>query len=340
MWSPDIFLEKLYEQTIMEQPTATNNEAWKSGMKACLKKALGEFPTSTPELQPVILERVDMGDYYRMRVELTSIDPLRLPVYVLIPKARQGERRPAVLALHGHGYGSKEIVGLLPDGTESYSEPGIHKDMAVQLVLRGMVVLAPELVGFGDRRMANEQFTAATDNSCFTIGSQLLLMGRTIAGLRVAECQRVLDYAVTLAEVDPRSMGCIGFSGGGLVAAFTSVMEERIRATVLCGYTNTFKASIMSRRHCLDNYIPGILQLAEMPELIGLMAPRSLFIESGIDDHLFPLGEVKRAIQRLGEIYKQLGAEERLASDLFQGKHEISGMKSFDWLAQTLSHIE
>ncbi|MEX1029055.1 MAG: alpha/beta hydrolase family protein [Paenibacillaceae bacterium] len=336
MWSPELFLERLYEQTIKAQRESSYDEAWTAKLKTRFKLSLGEFPISEGGLEPVLLERVDMGDYYRQRVLLTSFHPLQIPVYVLIPKEKRHAKLPAVLALHGHGYGSKEGVGLLPDGTVNQSEAGIHNHMAIQLVRRGMVVLAPELVGFGDRRMANETYSSATDNSCSAIGSQLLLMGKTIAGLRVAECQRVIDYAVTLDEVDPQKIGCIGLSGGGLVAAYTSAVEERIMATVICGYTNTFKASIMSRRHCLDNYIPGILQLAEMPELIGLIAPRSLFIESGTDDHLFPVAEVDNALLKLGEIYKQYGAEARLSSDIFPGKHEISGRKSFDWLAQNL----
>ena len=58
-----------------------------------------------------------MGNYWRLRVEITTISPLRMPVYVLIPKVKSKEKLPAVLAIHGHGYGSKEVVGLNPDGS-------------------------------------------------------------------------------------------------------------------------------------------------------------------------------------------------------------------------------
>src|SRR5690625_5766073 len=103
------------------------------------------------------------------------------------------------------------------------------------------------------------------------ISSQLLLMGKTIAGLRIQECRQVIDYMQLLKEVDGQRIGCMGISGGGLVAAFTSALDDRIKATVISGYTSTFKGSIMDRRHCLDNYVPGILQYTVMPELIGLI---------------------------------------------------------------------
>ena len=101
------------------------------------------------------------------------------------------------------------------------------------------------------------------------------------------------------------------------------ILDERMKATVISGYTNTFKGSIMDRRHCLDNYIPGILEYTEMPDLIGLIAPRALFIEAGNVDHLFPLDQVSFAIEKLTKIYQVFDAEQSLASHLFEGGHEI-----------------
>lgn len=340
MWNPDLFLEKLYHQTFKTNSVSSYDEAWKLKLKAQLIQSLGEFSKPKTELKPIMLEGVvDKRDYYRMRVELNSLEPLRIPVYVLIPKVKKYDKLPAVLALHGHGLGSKTMVGLLPDDTENYSDPGIHHNLAIQLVRKGMIVAVPELIGFGDRKMISEQSNTEMDNSCYSIGSHLLLMGKTIAGLRAAECYRVLDYIVSLEEVDSSRIGCIGFSGGGLIAALTSIMDDRIKAAVICGYTNTFKDSIMSRRHCLDNYIPGILQIAEMPELIGLMAPKPLFIESGTDDPLFPAEGVWKALTTLKEIYRQFDSESYLSSDLFHGKHEVNGAKSLDWLASRICRL-
>ena len=79
----------------------------------------------------------------------------------------------------------------------------------------------------------------------------------------------------------------------------------------------------MDRRHCLDNYIPGILEYTEMPDLIGLIAPRALFIEAGTVDHLFPLDQVSIALEKLTKIYQVFDAEQSLASHLFEGGHEI-----------------
>ena len=99
------------------------------------------------------------------------------------------------------------------------------------------------------------------NSSCQTLASHLLLYGISLAGLRVQEAQRAFDYLVSREDVDASRIGCFGFSGGGLLAAYTAALDERIQATVLCAFTNTFKGSIMGVRHCIDNYLPGVLGL-------------------------------------------------------------------------------
>ena len=86
-------------------------------------------------------------------MELSATPGLSFAAYVLIPDGAKSGQLPGVLAVHGHGYGSREIVGLLPDGAEDHGEPNIHQHFAVQLVKRGMVVIAPDVVGFGERRL-------------------------------------------------------------------------------------------------------------------------------------------------------------------------------------------
>ncbi|WP_456276443.1 dienelactone hydrolase family protein [Bacillus sp. AK128] len=332
------FLENLYNQTY--QPyTGMYHEEWKQNLRARFQEQLGEFSYSSKEdFYPKLVEKIETEEYVRLRVEITTIGGLRAPVYILIPTTNTHHLKlPAVLALHGHGYGSKEMVGLQADGAVNDGEPGIHKNCAIQLVRKGLVVVAPEIIGFGDRRLEADIDPASTSsNSCFSIASQLLVMGKTLAGLRVFECRRIIDYLITLDEVDSQKIGCMGFSGGGLVAAFTSILDDRIKATVITGYTNTFKGSIMDRKHCLDNYVPGILQHAELPELIGLIAPRPLFIEAGKQDHLFPIEHVKHAVNVLTNIYQSFDSSDELNHDYFEGRHEISGAKSFDWLYSSL----
>jgi dienelactone hydrolase len=338
MWAPDEYLEKLYEQLERRRfDQAAGFDETKERLKDQLAIALGGFPVIKAPFAPILLEQVEHEDYRLERVEYTSVDGMRVPAYVLIPKSSVGPF-PAVLACHGHGYGSKEAIGLDPQG-KPLADFGIHNRFAVELVRRGMMVIIPEILGFGDRRLQAEMDADpfGLKTNCYPIAVRLLMYGKTLAGIRVHEAMRALDYLETRIEVDINRMGILGFSGGGLIASFTAALDERIRAAVLCGYTNTFKDSIMTRDHCIDNYIPGILLHGEQPDLIGLISPRPLFIESGEEDQVFPIAGVKEALEKLKIIYRSFGAESQLASDLFPGDHEIKGRKAFDWLKGQLS---
>jgi dienelactone hydrolase len=339
MWSPDAYLDQLYE-ILNSKCASTPKKPWperKAAVRSKLLECLGAWPDQTVSLNPVTLSRIDREGYTEERVEYSSDGGLRIPAYVLIPKGLK-DKAAAVLAWHGHGYGSREIVGLQPDGAVDESQqPGIHQHYALQLVRRGLIVIAPEIIGFGDRRMrADIAKDPKKSSSCFSLSSRLLLYGRTLAGLRIYEAMRSLDYLETRADVDANRIGSMGFSGGGLIASLGSALDDRIKATVICAFTSTFSGSLLAMNHCIDNYLPSILPDTDLPELIGLIAPRGLFVESGLEDTLFPAASVREAVEALQDIYMETGAEGQLEGDLFPGKHEVSGRKSYDWLAEQL----
>ncbi|MBM7565204.1 dienelactone hydrolase family protein [Paenibacillus sacheonensis] len=329
MWQTDDYLEHLYAIAPEERFGARTRgewQAWQARLRERFEGLLVE-PDGKRELSPVLLESVDCGDYTRERINIATYGPLVMPVYVLIPKEYEPERG-AVIAIHGHGYGSRDLVGLEPDGTEKAREPGYHKNFAVELVRRGHLVIAPELLGFGDRKLAED---AEKGDSCYRLSTNLLAMGQTMAGHRVFETLRCVDYALARGDVAADRIGCMGISGGGLVSAFAAAIDERLSAAVVSGYANTFQASVLAVPHCIDNFVPGLSQLAEMPDLLGLIAPRPLLIEAGTKDHIFPIQAADAAVDKLSGIYDLLDAETNLVYDRFEGKHEISGKVAFDW---------
>ncbi|WP_249864523.1 dienelactone hydrolase family protein [Paenibacillus konkukensis] len=339
MWNPDAFLEHMLWSKrpaySFEAKTTEQWSEWRAALKEVLLQKLAVPDGMGQALAPVVLERIDCGDYIRERVQLTTLPHLTMPAYVLKPK--QGEAPyPAVIACPGHGYGSKELVGLLPDGSPRLGEPGIYQDYPAALARRGFIVIVPEMLGLGDRRLQADRDKEPKDTSCFRLASHLLMAGYTLAGCRVYEMMRCVDYLRTRPDTDSDRVGCMGFSGGGLIMALTAAVDERIRATVISGYTNTYRDSILAKSHCADNYIPGLLSAAEMPDWFGLIAPRPLFIESGLEDSGFPVAGALKAIERIRAVYDVLGCGDRMDQYIHPGKHEVSGAKSYDWLQRHL----
>jgi dienelactone hydrolase len=341
MWNPDAFINQLYNDVNKTQALGfhkvgiENWESWRGKLREQFKQSLGGLNDRSNDQQPRILERIEYEDYIRERIDIATADSLRMPMYLLLPKGKQG-KVPVVVGCHGHGYGHNAALGLLPDGQEIGETFSDHKKFAISLVKRGFAVIVPELLGFGERKLENEIIVNSHSNSCFSIGVYLLMLGKTMAGMRIQETMAAIDYVSTRDEIDQARIGIMGLSGGALVAAFTSALDERIQATVVCCYTNTFRDSILSSRHCIDNYIPGILQYAEMPDLIGLIAPRPLFIEAGREDPLFPVHGTEKAITTLQSVYATADAIHNLDSHIFPGVHEVWGERAYPWLENQL----
>ncbi|WP_424767228.1 dienelactone hydrolase family protein [Paenibacillus sp. sgz302251] len=338
MWNGDALLEKLYEEAInchRSQSEAELPNERRPKLKAALRDAIGSFERNAGHA-PMLLERVDCDGYIRERVELSATPGLTFGAYVLLPNNSRGPL-PGVLALHGHGYGSREIVGLLPDGSPDEKQPGIHQHFALQLVKRGMAVIAPDVIGFGERRLlADLAVNPDAPNSCYRLSTQLMMLGKTLTGLRVTEALKAYHYLASRPEIDSGRIGAMGFSGGALIGFVTAVLEARMHSVVLTGFTNAVKDSIFAVHHCIDNYTPGLLMHAELPELIGLIAPRPLFLESGDKDPIFPVDGFRKAAADIQAIYDADGAGAMLETDVFPGAHEISGRRAYDWLKRSL----
>ncbi|SFE73354.1 Abhydrolase family protein [Paenibacillus catalpae] len=338
-WTMDAMLGQLYEQA--ERNRSRTNGAFaameerRNILLHKLKQALGEFPARNYPLHARVMDRTDYGEFILERVAYSTMESVQVPVWVLIPKGKEGPI-PAVLACHGHGNGMRDAVGLDEEGREM-DDSGIHNRFAVQLVRQGMIVIVPEIMGFGVRRLEKDRKANGNRNSCAALSSQLLMYGRTLAGMRVYEATRALDYLQSRTDVDAGKIGVFGFSGGGLIGAYASALDERVKATALCGWVNTFNGSILSMPHCIDNYLPGILLEAEQPELAGLIAPRALYVESGEHDPIFPVTHTKDAVAALQKIYDEWEASDRFGWDIHSGKHEISGRISISWLYRRLT---
>jgi len=156
-------------------------------------------------------------------------------------------------------------------------------------------------------------------------------------GWRVWDVMRTLDFIATRTEFDSSRVGCMGISGGGTVTLFSTALDPRIKAAFVSGYLNTFRDSVGSLSHCIDNYVPGILNWAEMHDVAGLIAPRPLFVESGEKDDIFPIRASIESFTRAREVYNVFGVQDRIDQEVFPGEHSFWGKRGLPFLARHLS---
>lgn len=318
-----------------EAADATTWKNWRTAFQAALWERIGRRPEKSTPLNIQRGPVTEHAGYRREYITFESEPGVVVPAWVLIPEG-QTEPGPAVVAIHGHGYGVDDIVRINADGTDRATTQGYHDDFAVELCLRGLVVIAPEVLGFGRRRELAEQQQEPGRSSCWYPSLWGIMQGKPLIGRRVWDTLRTLDVLTMRPEVDSNRIGLMGISGGGMVALFTAALESRFQAVVISGYLSNFRDSVLSIQHCLCNYVPGILQDAEMYDIAALVAPRPLLLEAGTRDTIFPLAAVEEAYGHLERVYTEWGASDRLDIDVFEGDHRISGAKSYDFLFEWL----
>jgi hypothetical protein len=148
---------------------------------------------------------------------------------------------------------------------------------------------------------------------------------------------RTRDWMETRPELDTKRVGTMGISGGGMVSLFSAALEPRVKAAMVSCYLNTFRDSVMAMPHCIDNYIPGILQWAEMYDVAGLIAPRPFFSEAGKRDPIFPVAASVESFQHIQKVYKVFGVPHLAKQQLLETAHEFGGGEGIPFLAQQLS---
>jgi dienelactone hydrolase len=272
---------------------------------------------------------VQDDSFSREKVVYDTMLGFSVPAWLLIPDGATHQRNPAILALHGHGYGKLDVVGLPETQQQRMWERALNYDYARQFARRGYVVLAPDARGFGELNRGGK-------NTCLWLARNAFLLGYTLKGLRVYDALRALDYLQSRPEVDPERIGCVGLSWGGAHTAYTAALDQRIKVAVVSGIFSTYGDIFLERDDCICHYVPDMLRWSEFPDVVGLIAPRPMVLEVGDRDPLLTPEVVDAEFAKLREIYRIAGAPENVTLDRFPGHHEWHGTVANEWVDRYL----
>ena len=323
--------------------SAANLAAWQNELRARLRALIGLDTMRACPLDPQAGAPEQCAGYVQTRVVIAVEPDVRMPLYVLTPDdLRPGQRRPVMLAPHGHGSAGKAAIVGRADVPELIETIAQHNyAYGVQLVRAGYIVLCPDARGFGERRepvmMADGDLLGS---SCQVLNNMALPLGQTVTGMWTWDLMRLLDYVATRADCDATRIGCAGLSGGGAQTLWLAALDERVRCAVVSGYFYGYKDSLLRlSTNCSCNYVPGLWQTADMGDIGALLAPRPLLIESGRYDDLNGERGVLNVTEQLDitrPAYALLGVEDRLAHTVFAGGHRWDGSDVLPWLARWL----
>jgi dienelactone hydrolase len=338
-FDPVLYTKKLHDAAPLHMTftaqTPREAQLWQKKLRAKLIELVGGFPASPSPLKAQTLEVRDFPAYRREKFVIQSQPGLYVLGYLLTPKSGTAPH-PAVICIPGHGRGVDDIVGIDENGRDRTEKPFYQFDFAIQAVEHGMAAVAIEPMAFGCRRDAVTRSKGLATTACQPTAGSAMLLGQTMIGWRVYDVMRTVDWIGTRPELDAGRVGCMGISGGGTVTLFGAALDPRIRAAMVSGYLNTFRECIMSVSHCIDNYVPGILNWAEQYDVAGLIAPRPLFAESGERDNIFPVAAARESFQRVQKVYGVFDASANTEHETFDGPHSFWGKRGLPFLANHL----
>lgn len=339
-FDPVAYTKKLHDaaptRMTFRAGTRADAEAWQKQLRPKIVELLGGFPAEHTPLTPETLEVKEYPAYRREKFVFQSRPGVWVLGYLLTPHSGTAPHA-AVIAIPGHGRGVDDIVGIDEHGQDRTVRVGYAYDYAVQIAEHGMAAVAVEPMAFGCRRDAAAIAKSLTATECQPVAGSALLLGQTMIGWRVYDTMRTIDWIGTRKELDARRVGCLGCSGGGTATLFTAALDGRVKAALVSSYLNTFRDSIMSVSHCIDNYVPGILNWAEMYDVAGLIAPRPLFAESGERDTIFPVAASRASFARVKKVYEMFGVPEMAQHEVFDGPHSFWGKRGLPFMAEKLS---
>jgi dienelactone hydrolase len=315
--------------------TRRQAEQWQQRLRLKVTELLGGFPEKRSPLEAQTLEVRDFPGYRREKFVFQSRPGAWVLGYLLTPKAGKAPHA-SVVCVPGHGRGVDDIVGIDEKGQDRTNKDGYQHDFAIQATEHGLAAVAIEPLAFGCRRDAANKARGLGTSACQPAAGAALMLGQTMIGWRVWDVMRTIDWIETRPELDAKRVGCMGISGGGTCTTFSAALEPRIKAAMVSGYINTFQASVMSISHCIDNYVPGILNWAEQYDVAGLIAPRPLFVESGEKDAIFPIAASKASFERIRNVYAVFDAASLTEQETFDGPHSFWGKRALPFLAKQL----
>jgi dienelactone hydrolase len=268
------------------------------------------------ELKPQIRETIEKDGYRIESITYEAEPGDAIPAMLLVPDGVTADRpAPAVAVWHQHAgqwhLGKSEPAGLA-------GNPMHHTGVA--LAREGYVVLCPDALCFEERQ--DDKLKGGSFERFEFL--RYVVDGRCMAWKNVLDMRRAIDYLVSRPEVQADKIGCYGHSMGSTHTWLVGPWEPRLKCLVGNCCLPTYAAIHRTRiLHCFPNFIPGLFQHGDTPDIAGLIAPRALHLNFGETDGGSPIEEVRAGVQTIARAYEKAGAAENFSHFIEAGTGHV-----------------
>ncbi len=276
----------------------------------------GEWPEPCP-LVPEVRE-VSQAEGFRIENVTYAVEPgERVPALLLVPDGVDAQQPAAAICVwHQHAgqwhWGKSEPAGLS-------GNPMHHTGAA--LAREGYVVLCPDAIGFEEREQGYKLKGRDLERFLFL---RYVVEGKCMAWKNIHDMRRAVDYLDSRPEVQADHIGCYGHSMGSTHTWLVGPWEPRLKALVgnccLPTYAGIHEHEML---HCFPNFIPGIFQYGDTPDIAALIAPRALHLNFGEHDSGSPIEHVRQGVQVIQRAYESMHAEQDFSFYIEEGTGHV-----------------
>ena len=225
---------------------------YRARVRRLIRKCFGRMPSKTP-LRPRTVKTSDFGEYRLEHVIYESRPGFYVTCNLYLPQsAKDGEPAPGVLFTCGHSAEGK-----------AYS---LYSAASIRLVRAGYAVLSYDPINQGERdaySLLNPDISVGRKSCCKghnLMGKQLASFGEWFGAWRIWDGIRGIDYMLARPEIDGRSIGVVGQSGGGSLSAYLWASDRRLKMVASSCWATSYLLDIENGMPA-DNeqYPPGFL---------------------------------------------------------------------------------
>ncbi|WP_269714718.1 alpha/beta hydrolase [Caulobacter sp. NIBR2454] len=300
---------KAREAELATIDTAAKMDARKTRVRAKALDLIGGLPETRTPLNARVTGAYQTDGFRVEKVIYESLPGYFVTANAYVPTGSKGPF-PAVIITPGHS----------PDGKAGDRFGG-------NLAKAGILALIYDEIGQGERLQHYDPELGASKVGPPTGEHsmaywQTVPVGDHVSRYFIWDAMRGLDYLQARQDVDSARLGAFGCSGGGTVTAFLAALDERVKATAVACYMNTF-------RHVLagpgpqeaEQSPPGFIAAGlDVPDWVELAAPKPYAIISTEQD-FFPFEGARTAYEEARRIWGLYGGQDRITWITGPGGH-------------------
>ena len=291
----------------------------------------------TPPPAPVngfeakVLYEEQREGYKARKLEIRLSRYYTVPAYLLIPDGKGPF--PAVNVLHDHGahlfIGKEKVIrplacedSVVINDAEAWVQNYEGQFFGDYLAQHGFVVFSSDAPMWGERGQKEGPRRDKYD----MIAGNMMMYGVDLSAYMTYDDIRATDYLASLPEVDPKRIGCTGWSMGAYRTWMLSALSDYIKAGAAVCWMVTTDEQLTFRYKRTENggfanCLPGLRRWLDYPHIASIACPKPMLFINGSQDKLFPVAGAQKAFAIMHDVWESQGAVNNLETELWDIPH-------------------